>query len=497
MGVSELLEGVLTESREPALVAYVVNDRIQMPLVPAQRARAWMDATDARFANRCLPLLMANQAGWFLLSAHSLRLTWNGNADLGAVTIEHLDGPTPFPAISHFGSGIVTWNVPYLFRTPPGYNLLVRGPANWPKDGMSPLEGLVETDWSSATFTVNWQMTRPDFPVSFAIGEPLCMLLPQRRAELEAFQPELRGLSSDPSLERDYQAWSQSRATFNAALASPQSEAVKQRWQKHYFQGVTKQHAAGASAPPATKDHQTKLVLRPFTDRRTEPTTAVAKVAPSADAILRDLVVVEDFVDRHICAALVDLHKRRGSLTRTSDNAFALVNAGHSDPEQFEIARALLARMVALIDERYGAKTKCDLSVVCALTRGGFRHTLHADNALVACPRHGRDQEDLRRIDCRCPDVEVRPNHTPWRTHTAILYLSQGHRGGDIVFGEGPNIWGGIYRKQIRARPGLLVLTPSNELYFHHTTHVTAGVRYSMNNWFTADESHVAPEWLR
>jgi hypothetical protein len=37
-------------------------------------------------------------------------------------------------AISHFGSGILTWNVPYLFRTPPGYNLLVRGPANWPKD---------------------------------------------------------------------------------------------------------------------------------------------------------------------------------------------------------------------------------------------------------------------------------------------------------------------------------------------------------------------------
>src|SRR3712207_8402233 len=35
------------------------------------------------------------------------------------------------PARSHFGSGILTWNLPFLFRTPPGYNLHVRGPANW------------------------------------------------------------------------------------------------------------------------------------------------------------------------------------------------------------------------------------------------------------------------------------------------------------------------------------------------------------------------------
>ena len=38
---------------------------------------------------------------------------------------------------SHFGSGILTWHLPLLFRTPPGYDLLVRGPANHPKDAMS------------------------------------------------------------------------------------------------------------------------------------------------------------------------------------------------------------------------------------------------------------------------------------------------------------------------------------------------------------------------
>ena len=60
---------------------------------------------------------------------------------------------------SHFGYGLLTFQLPYLFRTPPGYNLLVRGPANCPKDGAW-LDGLVGTDWSPARFFMTWQITR-------------------------------------------------------------------------------------------------------------------------------------------------------------------------------------------------------------------------------------------------------------------------------------------------------------------------------------------------
>src|SRR5438552_15632027 len=102
----------------PKLVVHVINPVLAMPICAASRARAWMEATDQRFANRCLPLLIANQAGWFLLSAHSLRVIWNGGNGLDAIKIEYSKGRPPFPAISHFGHGIVTWNVPSLFRTP-------------------------------------------------------------------------------------------------------------------------------------------------------------------------------------------------------------------------------------------------------------------------------------------------------------------------------------------------------------------------------------------
>ena len=96
-----------------------------------------------------------------------------------------------------FGYGVLTWTIPYLFRTDPGWNLLARGPANLPQDGVSALEGLVETDWATATFTMNWKMTRPGLPVRFEAGEPFCQIVPQRRHELEAFRPQKASLTDE------------------------------------------------------------------------------------------------------------------------------------------------------------------------------------------------------------------------------------------------------------------------------------------------------------
>ena len=249
-----------TEPAAPApsepfrLVGYRVAPAPAIGLVPAAATRPWMDGTASRFAYRCLPLVMANQAGWFLLNSHTFRATWNGGDATDAIALEFLSGEAPFPATSHFGHGVLTWHVPYLFRTPPGYNLLARGPANLPREGAFALEGLVETDWSMATFTMNWKMTAIDRPVTFEAGEPFCQLVPQRCGELEGFRAEVRELSSDPAVEAGYRAWTESRSAFLSGLAENDPAAVKQGWQKHYFRGTTPD---GAKAPT----HQTKLRL--------------------------------------------------------------------------------------------------------------------------------------------------------------------------------------------------------------------------------------------
>lgn len=254
--------GITANRQEaPRLTAYCLNPFLSMALVPASAEREWMKATDHRFANRCLPLLIANQSGWLLLSAHAVRVSWTGGQSREALRIELLSGEPPCPALSHFGHGILTWHVPYLFRTSPGYNLLVRGPANWPKEGIYPLEGLVESDWAEATFTMNWKMTRHRYPVVFEAGEPIAMLVPQRRGELESFRTEIRNLESDPDVQESYEEWAEDRAWFNSELRRSGSEAQRQGWQKHYFQGYSFQQGR-------IEEHQTKLKLRDFVEVR-------------------------------------------------------------------------------------------------------------------------------------------------------------------------------------------------------------------------------------
>lgn len=228
-----------------------------MPIVPAFRAREWMDETDDGFAYRCLPLLIANQLGWFLLNTQKLCITWSGGNSQDSLRVEAPEGGPPKLASSHFGEGVVTWDVPYLFRTSPGYNLLVRGPANWPKEGIYPLEGLVETDWLGATFSINWKMTRPDCEVTFEPGEPLAMIVPQRRGELEAFHPEVLDIESNAEIDHDYQQWETQRVGFITKLREADPEAERQGWQKHYLRGIK---ISGESA----EHHQTKLQLREF-----------------------------------------------------------------------------------------------------------------------------------------------------------------------------------------------------------------------------------------
>ena len=110
---------VMRESDLPMLIAYRLPSRPALPLVPATREREWIEATRGRFANRCQPLLMANQAGWVALNSTPLLVTWDGGEGTEALRLVW-QGDPPYPAVSHFGHGILTWHLPYLFRTPLG-----------------------------------------------------------------------------------------------------------------------------------------------------------------------------------------------------------------------------------------------------------------------------------------------------------------------------------------------------------------------------------------
>jgi hypothetical protein len=235
------------------LTAFVVDGH-QVKIRPAPVEREWMEATNQRFAYRCLPLNIANGFGWEILCPATFTALWAGSPAIDGVRIQH-SHPTP-PAVSHFGHGTLTFHIPCLFRTEPGFDLMAQGPINRPKDGIAPLSGIVETDWAPYTFTMNWVFTR-NGAVRFEKDEPFCHIFPVRRGELESVEPEIRRLSAEPELQRQFRTWTASRSQFNADLKVTGTKAQSERWQKSYYQGIDPD---GRS----TGEHRTRIRLRSF-----------------------------------------------------------------------------------------------------------------------------------------------------------------------------------------------------------------------------------------
>jgi hypothetical protein len=127
-------------------------------------------------AYQCLPMVVANQWGWQVLCPTDVRVHWDGSEGPSGVRVE-VDPRYAVGVKSQFGSGIVTFSPPWLFRTPPGWDLYSKGPGNRWKVNCVPLEGVIETWWLNYTFTLNWKVVEPG-AVEFARGESLGQLVP-------------------------------------------------------------------------------------------------------------------------------------------------------------------------------------------------------------------------------------------------------------------------------------------------------------------------------
>jgi len=222
-----------------------------------------MDEFPGNHPYRCLPLAIANAYGWDLLSPRTFTATWNGGPSAQDLELVADDGA---PYLDHFANGgfthgVLTLHTGYLFRTEPGWHLVVTGPPNSPKDGITPLTGVIESDWLPYPFTMNWKFTRPG-SVRFEAGEPFCRVFPTPASNITAVEPELHDLTQDPELSRQYQAWREKRDEFMAKYRSGDAATIKQAWQKFYFEGKY------ADATPTDAPHASKLKAPALRDLR-------------------------------------------------------------------------------------------------------------------------------------------------------------------------------------------------------------------------------------
>ena len=208
------------------LIAYEGRPPDDWVLEPAPTRRDWMDQTQGKAANRCLPLTMANQAGWVIRCPVRFKATWNGKTEPAGTTLEFPEQEKLYaPQITkYFGSGIITFSLPWLFRTSEPYGMLVRGPTNFFMQDVAPLDGLVETNWAPYTFTMNWKIMKPRTAVWFRKGDPICMIVPFQMELLEQVQPRIASLDSDPELRDEFNLWVHTRAMQNQRSAQQGSQ---------------------------------------------------------------------------------------------------------------------------------------------------------------------------------------------------------------------------------------------------------------------------------
>lgn len=151
--------------------------------------------------------------GWVLLCPQAFTASWNGGERAEDVEIAW-EGATagdrpPETAFvrSILGSGRLTFYPGYQFKTEGGHVLWLRGPVNAPKDGLAPIESVVDASLLPCTVSVDWQFTRPHQTVRFAAQEPFATLLLVPRAGLESVTVEVVERESDTEAhERAFQA---------------------------------------------------------------------------------------------------------------------------------------------------------------------------------------------------------------------------------------------------------------------------------------------------
>ena len=242
------------------LTAYLIRPGDGWMIEPAGPKRDWMEQTTRKAAYRCLPMVIANQVGWVIPSPVSFKAVWDKNKpEPGNLSFEFAEKPEVYgkQIISLFGSGIITFSLPWLFRTSDRVGLFVRGPTNFFRPDLAPLDGLVETDWAPYTFTMNWKILKPKTPVWFRKGDPVCMLIPFPLDYVDNINPTIRMIATNPVLQEDFENFTLNR---RAEMSEVMKDIEGFRFDLSYMRG---RKPDGEPAP----EHKTNLALKKFEDQ--------------------------------------------------------------------------------------------------------------------------------------------------------------------------------------------------------------------------------------
>jgi hypothetical protein len=184
------------------------KDQTIFDIVPLKVKRDWMSSSREKFVYKCLPLNIANQYGWAVLSPVDFTVFWDSGTTPEDISIKIHQPGFDKKILSYFGEAVLTVHLDFMVKTPENYSIYVRGVPNREKPGVIPLDALVETDWLPFTFTYNFRLISPG-TYHFKKGEPLFSFFPIERATVENFSLVEAFIEDDKDLYADLQEFNQ------------------------------------------------------------------------------------------------------------------------------------------------------------------------------------------------------------------------------------------------------------------------------------------------
>jgi len=222
-------------------------------VVPLKVKRDWMSDSREKFVYKCLPLNIANQYGWAVLSPVDFTISWESGTTPKDISIKIHEPGFDKKILSYFGETVFTIHLDFIVKTPENYSTYVRGIPNGQKPGIAPLDALVETDWLPFTFTYNFKVSSPG-EYYFKKGEPLFSFFPVERATVENFELVESFIEEDEHLFADFQEFNQHSKDRN----------FDDFYHRLYFKGKT------PSKDVNIKNHTTKLNFNEICTRSNE-----------------------------------------------------------------------------------------------------------------------------------------------------------------------------------------------------------------------------------
>ena len=178
---------------------------------------------------------------------------------------------------------------------------------------------------------------------------------------------------------------------------------------------------------------------------------------------MRSIILTPDFVDTQACSALITAFGKARPM-RTENGFFDEMIVYLQAIEDSRIRQLMCAtcdRILKILKEHYKIRE------------------LYADALMLCQWPVGKEMP---------PHVDNQATHyysTPWRTHSAILYLNDVDQGGELCFTK--------FNLDVKPRRGLLVAFPSDARHEHGVRRLRNGRRYTMPCWFTDDAKRQMP----